>query len=247
MERDAMPLIAAHGLTDVGLKRKNNEDAFYINQERGFCLVADGMGGAAAGELASQIFVETAVAIWQTAGELSEQDRVERVQYTFAETNKRILAHVRDNPLHEGMGCTGELITFFGTGFVIGHIGDSRTYRHRDGNLRQLTHDHSMVQDQLDQGLITEEQAKNHPYRSVIHRAIGIDEQLKLDISRGQTATGDIFLLCSDGLTDMVDNRLIEEILSASDPISQKTENLIEAAKRAGGKDNITAVLTQTL
>lgn len=235
------------GKTDVGLIRPNNEDIFMLNADANYCLVADGMGGAAAGETASQIFAQTAEEVFTDAVPQSEHDVLKCVQSTFRYANDQILAHVAEHPEHQGMGCTAELLAITGTGFVVGHMGDSRTYRFRDGILKQLTKDHSLVQDQIDQGLITKEQARNHSMRNVILRAVGVRPSPALDTLRGPVYKGDLFLLCSDGLTDLVEDARISEVLSLDTELSLKTEHLIDLAKSAGGKDNITVVLAEVI
>jgi serine/threonine protein phosphatase PrpC len=233
------------GKTDVGLVRSNNEDCFIVNQPSGYCLVADGMGGAAAGETASRIFAQTAEEIFTDNAPAAEQEIIESVQSIFRQANDRILAHVAKWPEHQGMGCTAELLAFTGAGFVIGHMGDSRTYRYRQGALKQLTKDHSLVQDQIDQGLITAEQARTHSMRNVILRAVGVRPSPALDTLRGPVYTGDLFLLCSDGLTDMVSDEEIDQVLALEGDLGLKTEHLVDMAKKAGGKDNITVVLAE--
>ena len=145
------------------------------------------------------------------------------------------------------MGCTAELIAFSDEDFVLGHMGDSRIYRIQNGQLKQLTKDHSLVQEQIDEGLISPEEARKHSLRNVITRAVGIEEKCDIDILRGKTYSGDLFLLCSDGLTDMVDDNLIRKVLSSPIDLPQKTEKLVEMAKIAGGKDNVTVVLSEIL
>jgi serine/threonine protein phosphatase PrpC len=240
-----MRKILYNGKSDIGLVRKINEDIFVVEPDAGFCLVADGMGGAAAGEVASRIFSESALEVFLGDEIPSKQKAMDNVQKTFRLANENIFDHVTRNPLHQGMGCTAELIAFFDTGFVLGHIGDSRTYRVRDGLLKQLTKDHSLVQHQIDHGLITQEQARDHSLRNIILRAVGTEENLALDLINGNIYPGDIFLLCSDGLTDMVDDDLILQNLISALDLSQKTEKLIDLANSAGGKDNITAVLIE--
>lgn len=233
------------GKTDIGYKRSNNEDTFVIKPELSFCAVADGMGGAAAGEVASSIFADTGIEIFSKASGKSEEETMELVQETFRLSNKRILDHVVKHPVHKGMGCTAEILTFSEDGFVIGHLGDSRTYRLRNGSFKQLTKDHSLIQAQMEQGIIKPEEAKNHPLRNVILRAVGIEESLALDLLRGKIVSKDIFLLCSDGLTDMVDDDKIKKILSSPITLSQKTDTLVQCAMSAGGSDNITVVLSE--
>jgi serine/threonine protein phosphatase PrpC len=233
------------GKTDVGLIRANNEDTFVVSDRASFCLVADGMGGAAAGEMASQIFAQTADEIFSSNIPATEQEAIDCVQSTFRKANDRILAHAAQYPAHQGMGCTAEVLVFTSSGFVIGHMGDSRTYRFRQGILKQLTKDHSLVQDQIDQGLITEAQARSHSMRNVILRAVGVRPSPALDTLRGPVYAGDLFLLCSDGLTDMVDDNEISQVLGLTGDVAIKSEHLIDLAKRAGGKDNITVVLAE--
>jgi protein phosphatase len=145
------------------------------------------------------------------------------------------------------MGCTAELVAFYKDSFVVGHVGDSRTYLLRNGQLKQLTEDHSVVQDQINRGIISPAQAKNHPLRNVILQAVGVKETIEVDVMTGKALAGDLFLLCSDGLTDMVDDTSIQETLSVTGAVPAKTNNLIELAKSAGGHDNITVVLSQVV
>ncbi|MBW1867327.1 MAG: Stp1/IreP family PP2C-type Ser/Thr phosphatase, partial [Deltaproteobacteria bacterium] len=225
--------------------RKNNEDSLIINPDLGFCLVADGMGGAAAGEVASRIFAQTSESTFADFKGKSEKEAIEKVQKSFYLSNQKVFEHVKENPLHNGMGCTAELLSFFDEGFVLGHIGDSRTYRFRSGKLEQLTTDHSFVQDQIDQGLITPAEARKHHLRNLILRAVGVKENISIDLLRGKVSIEDQFLLCSDGLTDMVEDRHIEKILARNDDLVSKNEQLVEMALSSGGKDNITVVLAR--
>lgn len=233
------------GKTDVGLKRTVNEDAYRIEPKLGYCLVADGMGGEAAGDRASRIFSETIANVFKQSKNNSEGEIVQQILASFQLANQNILAHVRNNPHHKGMGCTAELMAFTSERFVLGHMGDSRTYRSRKGTLKQLTQDHSFVQDQVNKGLLTSENARKHPLRHVILRAVGIDEQLALDLIRGNAYPNDQFLMCSDGLTDMIDDSQIQTILSSPMILNQKTDRLIEMALSAGGADNVTVVLIE--
>lgn len=242
-----MPKINSFGKSDVGLKRSNNEDAFRVVPEKGLFVLADGMGGAAAGEVASRIFVEAALEILLEGGRLSEQETLDLVQEVFRLANGRILSDVRENPHHQGMGCTAELMAFHNQNYVLGHVGDSRTYLFRQGRLQKLTRDHSLVQDQIDQGLIAPDEARRNPLRNVILRAVGINENLAVDLIRGKSSPGDLFLLCSDGLTDMMNDASIQEVLLSPIDLAQKGENLIELAKSAGGYDNITVILCQII
>ncbi|WP_319525591.1 Stp1/IreP family PP2C-type Ser/Thr phosphatase [uncultured Desulfosarcina sp.] len=239
-----MPTIIYHGATDMGNVRSNNEDVFYISEDCHYCLVADGMGGAAAGEVASRIFAETAKAVFAGHDGASEENTIARVQTTFKLANDKILKHVERNPNDKGMGCTAELLAFANDTFIVGHVGDSRTYRMRNNALKQLTKDHSLVQEQLDQGLITPEEARHHAMRNVILRAVGVNDTVALDILKGRQRPGDLFLLCSDGLTDMVPESDILSVLTGEKALDEKSEALIRLAKQAGGKDNVTVALS---
>ena len=191
------------GATDIGLRRANNEDAYLIKTECGLVAVSDGMGGAAAGEIASEIFIRTADEIFDGNAAAAADDRLFQVQEVFRVANERMIEDVAQRPEHKGMGCTAELLAVSGDHYVVGHVGDSRTYLLRGGELQQVTKDHSLVQQQVDQGLISAAQAKTHALKNVVLRALGVDPLLSLDLSRGRIFPGDLFLLCSDGLTDM--------------------------------------------
>jgi protein phosphatase len=239
--------IVSVGRTDMGLRRKNNEDAFHVDGDAGICILADGMGGAAAGELASQMFAETAIEAFTHCTATSEDENLNLLDRAYQMANKRILSHVKDYPGHAGMGCTAEILRFYNNRYAIGHVGDSRTYLFRETELTQLTRDHSLVQDQVDQGLITPEEARKHRLRNVILRAVGTREDLMVDLLPGRVLPGDLFLLCSDGLTDMVEDALISRVLSHGSPLREKVDQLIELANRAGGNDNVTVILSRVM
>jgi PPM family protein phosphatase len=240
-----MNRIISFGKSDRGLKRSNNEDAFFIKVELGFNVLADGMGGAAAGELASQIFTETALELFSASPTKSDDQSLQLLQRSYELANERILDHVRSHPEDHGMGCTAELLVLCNNKFALGHVGDSRTYLFRKGQLRQLTRDHSLVQDQVDQGLITFQEARTHRLRHVLLRAVGTTDTLAVDCISGNILPGDLFLVSSDGLTDMVEDMTIAEVLALPIGINEKVERLIEAAKAAGGHDNITVILSE--
>lgn len=244
---EQVPRLVVCGKTDTGLRRRNNEDSYVIKDDAGLCAVADGMGGAANGALASQLFVEAARRVFHAPVCEPEDRAVELVVETFKTANSDILRHGKEDPQSAGMGCTGELLVLCNGRYVLGHVGDSRTYLFRNGVLRQLTRDHSLVQDQLDQGLITPEEAKNHRYRNVILRAVGINETLALDLVRGKVSLGDTFLVCSDGLTTMLENDFIARILSSPSQLEEKADRLVQEANTAGGRDNITVVLAHVV
>jgi PPM family protein phosphatase len=239
--------LRSFGKSDIGLRRSNNEDIFIADPDWGLFAVGDGMGGAVSGEVASRIFAETVVEIFSNGTLQSEEEALDLVKEALRSANERILNRARENPDHKGMGCTAELVFFYNQKYFLGHVGDSRTYLFRQGSLKQITRDHSLVQDQIDRGIITKDAARSHSMRNVILRAVGINEALEVDLIRGRALPGDIFLLCSDGLTDSVEDSHLEETLSLPGQLQQKVDRLIELAKSAGGNDNITVVLCELI
>jgi protein phosphatase len=203
------------------------------------------MGGAAAGEEASALFLASVNSKLSKELTPARQDISALVEDCFHGANDEILSHAVKMPSHSGMGCTAELLILQDNTFVLGHVGDSRTYCLRKGNLQRLTTDHTFIQEQLRQELISLEQAQNHPMRHLITRVVGSREKLEVDIIDGSTFPGDIFLLCTDGLTDMVEEVQLSEILSSGAPLKTRSAILIDRAKEAGGKDNITVVLIE--
>lgn len=238
--------IRCAGKTDIGLKRQNNEDSLVVEGSLGVITVADGMGGASSGEVASQIFAETVLEVFSDTGQ-ADQPIGELVQKVFLLANERILRHATEDPGRRGMGCTAELLAFRDRNYVLGHVGDSRTYLFRQGVLRQITKDHSVVQEQLDQGIITPEEARTNAFRNVISRAVGVKDTLPVDLVRGVAHSGDTFLLCSDGLTDMVGEDLIRGILALTVELATKADQLVREARAAGGYDNITVALCEAI
>lgn len=233
------------GATDVGLLCRNNKDAYLLMPEAGLFALSDGMGGEAAGEVASQYFIAAAQVTFGNQAPASEEASCALIEKAFRCSNKRILEHTAQNPDDSGMGCTRDLLVFYGRNYVIGHVGDSRVYLLRDRSLRQLIKDHSPVQQLVDQGMLTPKQAKNHPRKNIILRAAGTDPLLSFDRIKGEGLNHDIFLLCSDGLTDMLDDSAIQDILASPESLQYKVENLIRSALAAGGRDNITVVLCE--
>ena len=190
--------------SDRGLVRSYNEDACLVNNEDGYFLVADGMGGEAAGELASAFFRDTVVELFSTTPRhnLNDASLNELVIECFESAHERILSHVDQEPSHKGMGCTAELLVFQNDRITIGHVGDSRTYRLRNSELVQLTTDHSFVQEQADLGIISQKQVDNHALKNLILRVVGSSEKLEVDMLGSNVLPGDIFLLCTDTGSD---------------------------------------------
>jgi len=236
--------VNSFGMTDVGRVRGHNEDAFISEPDLGLWAVADGMGGEERGEAASQIFMETVQEVFSGSAGRSEEEAYQLVQRAFGLANQRILEWAQEKQVSR-MGCTAELLVFSDPSYVLGHVGDSRTYRFRQGELKQLTRDHSFVQEQVDRGFITSAEARTHFSRNMILRAVGIDETLAVDLLRGTCFPGDLFLLCSDGLTSAIDDRVIQTSLARPAGLDQKTDRLIGDANQAGGHDNITVILCE--
>lgn len=239
-----MTRLRSAGKTNVGLQRENNEDAFLLMPDSGLFALSDGMGGAAAGEIASRYFIETVQSVFGAPSHSSGQDR-KSVKDAFSLSNQRMREHAARYPEDKGMGCTGDILVWHGAAYVIGHVGDSRVYLLRNGVLRQLTRDHTLVQLQVDKGMLTAAEARNHPGRNILVRAIGTDPAVSCDILQGTAIDGDIFLLCSDGLTDMLDDNAIQASLCSANSPDDKADSLVSAALAAGGRDNVTVVLCQ--
>ncbi|HEX2044777.1 MAG TPA: Stp1/IreP family PP2C-type Ser/Thr phosphatase [Gaiellaceae bacterium] len=225
------------GKTDAGRKRRRNEDAFVV--EPPLFAVADGMGGAQAGEVASRL-AAAAFREFHEADELAPEDRVRAI---VQEANRRIYDRARSDAGATGMGTTVTAALVEPGQIAIAHVGDSRAYRVREGRLEQLTEDHSLVADLMRSGRLTAEEAETHPQRSVITRALGTDPEVDVDTLTVEASPGDVFLLCSDGLTTMVADDDILELVSESPSLEAAAAALVKAANRGGGEDNVTVVL----
>lgn len=237
--------VISWGMTDLGCIRTNNEDAFLIREDICLYVVADGVGGAAAGEVASDLFVTNCAEEFESYSGWNKDLRM-LITRCFQNGNRKLREHMQQYPETQGMGCTAELITFAGNQYYIGHVGDSRTYLIRDGVLEQLTKDHSYIQEQIDLGLLKPEDAEGHWLKNTIYRAVGGADELEVDLIHGRVKNEDIFLLCSDGLSDMVEDQNILEILNDKEcDLRKRAEKLVEAAKGGGGNDNITVLLCQ--
>jgi PPM family protein phosphatase len=232
-----MRLGQSAGRTDPGRVRRRNEDAFVLDPP--LFAVADGMGGAQAGEVASRL-AATAFREYHEADRLAPN---ERLQAIIQEANRRIFERARADSDVSGMGTTLTAALLTGGRLTVGHVGDSRAYRIRNGQLEQLTEDHSLVGDLMRSGRLTPEEADAHPQRSVITRALGTDPEVSVDTITVDAEPGDLFLLCSDGLTTMVADEDILEILSAAPTLDAAARELVRAANAGGGEDNVTVVI----
>jgi protein phosphatase len=233
--------------SDVGRVRKGNEDSFYAdaNEYRGLFIVADGMGGHAAGEVASQMTVGIISDDLSGLNDLESAEALEQVSQAVAHANRAVYERTVQEREKFGMGTTASILVLADERFIIGHVGDSRIYLLRHGELRQLTHDHSIVQEQLDAGLITADEARNHRQSNVITRCIGMGGRVEPDLSDGDVRLGDVFLVASDGLTGMVEDRRLQQLLSSRAAPSRLVDALIAEANARGGVDNITAVVVR--
>ena len=195
--------------SDVGMIRAGNEDSFFAeaNDKRGLFIVADGMGGHAAGEVASEMAVQIISRELAGITEVSGDSVATKVSDAVKKANSKIYERTITEVDKQGMGTTASVLILTGSKYLIGQVGDSRVYLLRDGKLRQLTKDHSYVQEQVDAGFLTPEQARYHPYSNVITRCVGASDTVEPDTYHGEVRTGDVYLVASDGLTGMVDDR----------------------------------------
>jgi serine/threonine protein phosphatase PrpC len=232
----ALRIVEKAALSDVGRQRQGNEDS-YLERSPLFA-VADGMGGARAGEVASRIAVE------QFDAENGSDDTPEEQLAEVARgANRKIHQMAQEDSAYAGMGTTFTAALVTGKHIAIGHVGDSRLYRFRDGELERLTHDHSLVEEFVRQGKLTPAEAEVHPQRSIITRALGPEPEVEVDTYTHSGRDGDVYLLNSDGLTGMINEETVAEILRDRESLEDAAEKLIAAANENGGKDNITVVL----
>jgi protein phosphatase len=227
--------------------RSGNEDSFAVDAdlERGLFVVADGMGGHAAGEVASEMAVQILQRELTDLRDIEEAGAGERVAGALKRANKAIHDRTIAEVDKQGMGTTASVLIVAGRRYLIGQVGDSRIYLLRDGALRQLTKDHSYVQEQVDAGFLTPEQARYHPYSNVITRCVGASPEVEPDVYTGEVQVGDLFLVASDGLTGMVDDRRLQQLLLARVAPERLVHLLISEANGRGGLDNITAIVVQ--
>ncbi len=245
--------IHAAGNTDVGCVRKHNEDSFLVDSGLGLFMVADGLGGHAAGEVASQIVVET---VARFVGETLEKDRTWPVEYdpslsydgnrlkvALLLSDQAIAEDIRRNPERETMGSTVVVGLFHGPKLTLAHVGDSRAYVLGPDGIRQVTRDHSWVAEQVANGILTPSEARVHPFRNVITQALGNGGDLDVEVQNLELSKSERLLLCSDGLSGMIGDKQIWDIVKQTDDLNLAVESLINAAREHGGEDNITVIL----
>jgi serine/threonine protein phosphatase PrpC len=245
--------ILAWGSTDVGMKRDHNEDSYLIREDLGLCVVADGMGGHAGGEMASSIAVKTIEEGVLEANALLDPKKVfegavekDPVAKLISDCVRKACAAIykkaQERRELQGMGTTTITVLFHGRHAFIAHVGDSRAYLMRDGRILQLSEDHSLVNEQLRAGLITEAQAKQSRFKNIITRSVGFEEDVAVDIIAVEAREGDCYLLCTDGLANLVKDEEIQEI-SGDNFLRRAPELLIDLANKRGGDDNVTVVV----
>jgi serine/threonine protein phosphatase PrpC len=235
----------AAAVTDRGRKRPSNEDAFGFSVEAGVYVVCDGMGGAAAGEIASSLAVDEILRLLKERGPESPSQLPAAAESAVTAANEAIFSRAQRNQRLSGMGTTLVVMATQEQHVWILNIGDSRCYLMRKGRLEQLTRDHSLVEEQVRLGRMTPREALHSPLKNVITRALGTQSQVTPDIFELDAEPGDIFLLCSDGLTRELPDENIQTLLDCDLPIEGMTARLVEAAKKAGGHDNITCMLVR--
>lgn len=248
--------IAIAATTDTGRKRSHNEDNVGDDIDRGIAIVADGMGGHKGGATASQLAVDTAlqrlaqgldsgVGDGDASGFSGESVLVREA---VEQSNRVIHDKAAQSPQYEGMGTTVVAAVFYEDQLSLAHVGDARAYRLRDGRLEQLTRDHTLMQELIERGFYTPEEARESLNRNVVTRALGIEREVQVDLQEDLALPGDLYLLCSDGLNDMLDDDTIRLTLAdVSDNLTDAANSLIEQANENGGQDNVSAVLVRVL
>jgi len=247
-----------HGKTDVGLMRDHNEDAIGCDENIGLAVLADGMGGHRGGEMASAITVSTVLEnVTEKIKKIKPGEADEETGYSLeslavheavALANKNVHDSSEANAQYRGMGTTVVVTLFYDNRFTVAHVGDSRLYRLRDAELEQITRDHSLMQELIDRGFYTPEQARNSLNKNLVTRAIGIDENVQIDVQEDIAMVDDIYLLCSDGVTDMIEDELIKTaMLDNEDDLKKTASEIIRLANEHGGKDNISALLVKPI
>lgn len=232
--------------TDKGQVRENNEDYvgyFYNKKQQLLALLADGMGGHNAGDVASKLLVSSLGELWEETAFETIEDMAEWLEVTVQKQNDHIYSLGETYESMSGMGTTLVALALFDTQVIVAHVGDSRAYRLENGQLEQLTEDHSLVNELLRSGGITEEMAENHPRKHYLTRTVGMKGPVGLEMSIHNIHDHDQYLLCSDGLTNMISDDHIAEILSQPTSLKSRVKTLIDAANFAGGRDNITVLV----
>jgi PPM family protein phosphatase len=236
--------------TDPGRARENNEDSVVHDPATRLGVLADGMGGYNAGEVASGMataFIKSEMSRWLSeAGKQASMKDVKRaLEICVDNANRSVFNAANANAHYSGMGTTLVVAVFQDAKVLLGHIGDSRCYRLRRGEMVQITKDHSLLQEQIDAGLLTVEQAATSSHKNLVTRALGVEDAVMLELNEHVVESGDLYLMCSDGLSDMANDAEIETILASQTSMPQKADRLIALANELGGRDNISVLLVQ--
>lgn len=242
--------VSAFGLSDIGLVRQNNEDYWAAMPELGFYALADGMGGHRAGEIASKLAIDTLCetiesALGEESDELSFEEAHGVMQLAIEHTNRTVYERGQSNEDFRGMGTTLCCLLFHRKGLIYAHVGDSRIYRLRKGKLEQMTRDHSLLREMIELGQLSERQADEFVYKNIITRAVGTESEIDPSVHMADLQNHDIYLMCSDGLSDMLTVSEMEKILNKYKTIEEAGTKLVKTAKENGGYDNVTLVLMQ--
>lgn len=237
-------MLRAAASTDVGLRRRINEDRYALDPELGLYLVADGMGGHTAGQVASELAVEAALQAIRTL-EGASASLAEKLRYAVASANRAIYTTARERPELAGMGTTLVCLLSGGGRAALGHVGDSRAYLVRGERIRQLTDDHSIVGELLRRNEISEDAAREHPHRHVLTRALGVRKAVEPDLAELTPQPGDTFVLCSDGLTGHVEDHEIAKVVTQETDLQEACERLVDLANGRGGEDNTTIIVAR--
>jgi len=253
-----MSSVSSVAVTHTGLRREGNEDAFRERPDLGLYVVADGMGGHEAGEVASKLTVQVIEAFiedtrnadlnqtWPFPFDTRYSLAANRLIAAFRLANKKVATAITENPMLKGMATTAVAILLQPEGMAqVAHVGDSRVYQVREGQLRQLTADHSWVGEQVRAGVLSDDDAQRHPWRNVVTRAISGGDDPEVDVLEVSLKPGDRMLVCSDGLSSVVQPARLTELMTQADDLSACADALIEAANDAGGPDNITVILVE--
>jgi protein phosphatase len=253
-----MPQVSSVAVTHTGLRREGNEDAFRERPDLGLYVVADGMGGHEAGEVASRLTVQVIESFiddtknadinqtWPFPYDTSKSLAANRLVAAFRLANKRVAAAIAESPELKGMATTAVAILLQPAGMAqVAHVGDSRVYQRRDGELKLLTADHSWVGEQVRAGVLSDDDAQRHPWRNVVTRAISGGDDPEVDVLELSLKPGDRMLVCSDGLSSVVPSARLAELMNQGSDLTSSADALIEAANDAGGPDNITVILVE--
>jgi protein phosphatase len=231
--------------TDVGVVRSGNEDTYLMADERGLFVVADGMGGHAAGEVASEMAARLVAEAFRPVRGMSDDELMAQMVAAIRSANAAIFERTLQEHDKRGMGTTATVMALLPRRYLIGQVGDSRAYVLRGNTLSQITKDHSYVQEQVDAGRLSPEEARVHPYANVITRCVGSSGDVVPDLYVGTLEVGDLVLLASDGLTGMMEDEDLQAILEEGGGLEAQVDRLIAEANRRGGLDNITVILVQ--